>query len=80
MTVATPTILVVNDEDMVRQPLARNLVSAGYEVREACSADEALQAFSTESIDLVITDVRMPGMDGIELLRRAKATSRTSRS
>ena len=68
-------ILVVDDEEMVRTPLARNLASAGYEVREACSADEALQALSTESVDLVITDIRMPGTDGIELLRRAKATS-----
>ena len=68
-------ILVVDDEDMVRAPLVRNLASAGYEVREACSADEALQVLSTASVDLVITDIRMPGMDGIELLRRAKATS-----
>jgi DNA-binding NtrC family response regulator len=68
-------ILVVDDEKMVRSPLARNLASAGYEVREASSADEALQLLSTAGVDLVITDIRMPGTDGIELLRRAKATS-----
>ncbi len=68
-------ILVVDDEEMVRTPLARNLASAGYEVRSCCSADEALQLLSTASVDLVITDIRMPGMDGIELLRRARATS-----
>jgi DNA-binding NtrC family response regulator len=68
-------ILLVDDEESVRIPLARNLALAGYEVRQACSADEALQVLSTADIDLVITDIRMPGMDGMELLRRAKATS-----
>ena len=72
---ATPTILVVDDEEAVRRPLARNLVSAGYEVREASSADEALRMLSAADMDLLITDIRMPGMDGIELLRRAKVTS-----
>jgi DNA-binding NtrC family response regulator len=68
-------ILVVDDEEMVRAPLVRNLSSFGYETHEAASADEALLMLSTKDVDLLITDVRMPGMDGIELLRRAKATS-----
>ena len=75
MTTDNAVILVVDDEEMVRQPLARNLALAGYEVREASSADEALKILSTANVDLVITDIRMPGKDGIELLRRAKATS-----
>jgi DNA-binding NtrC family response regulator len=73
--ITTPTILVVDDEETVRRPLARYLVSAEYEVLEASSADEALGMLSAGDIDLLITDIRMPGTDGIELLRRAKTIS-----
>ena len=68
-------ILVVDDEHAVRRSLTESLAVAGYQVLQASSADEALRALSTSDIDLMLSDIRMPGMDGIELLRRAKATS-----
>ncbi len=68
-------ILVVDDDEMFRAPLVGNLASCGYETLEACSADKALRLLSTVDVDLVFTDIRMPHMDGIELLRRARATS-----
>ena len=73
MPASRATILVVDDEDTVRAPLVSNLSLAGYETLDAPSADEALKILSSVDIDLLITDVRMPGMDGLELLRRAKA-------
>lgn len=73
MPAGPASILVVDDEDSVRDCLARGLSSRGYSVHEASSADEALHLLSTRTIDLVVTDIRMPDMDGIELLRRAKA-------
>ena len=75
MPTGPANILVVDDEEAVRRVLLRGLSSKGYEVREVASADEALQVLSTANIDLVLTDIRMPGMDGLELLQRAKASA-----
>jgi DNA-binding NtrC family response regulator len=69
------TVLVVDDEEMVRDSLARALRARGYDARAAGSAEEALEVLSSQDVDLVFTDIRMPGMDGLELLRRAKAVS-----
>jgi DNA-binding NtrC family response regulator len=68
-------ILVVHDEEIVRGPLVRALSARGYEVLDADSANEALGVLSTAKIDLVLADVRMPGMDGLELLQRARASA-----
>ena len=64
------TIPVADDETKVRVMIARHLASAGYEVREASNGKEALLAVSHGGIDLVITDLHMPDMDGIELIAR----------
>jgi PAS domain S-box-containing protein len=62
------TILLVEDEEGVRKVAHRILSGAGYRVLGASSGDEALQIFKTESIDLVLTDVVMPGMSGRHLV------------
>jgi signal transduction histidine kinase len=65
-------ILLVDDEEGIRKVLAISLQDAGYEVLTAASGEEALNAFRTQQPALVLTDIKMPGMDGIELLRKIK--------
>ncbi len=63
------TILVVDDESYVRDSLATVLRRAGYDVKVADSAQTALQPGNLDGLDAVITDLRMPGQDGLKLLR-----------
>jgi two-component system response regulator AtoC len=70
---STPRILVVDDEKHIRKILSIMLSKKGYDVHTAESGDEALQITATTSFDAVITDIRMPGMDGLDLLARLKA-------
>jgi two-component system response regulator AtoC len=67
-------ILVVEDEPALRQMLALMLNRAGYEVETAASAEEASARLAKGEFDVVLCDIKLPGMDGIELLRRTKAT------
>lgn len=65
-----PVVLVVEDEVLVRSAVAEELREAGFQVIEACDADEALRALSAIQIDIVLTDVTMPGsLDGIGLAK-----------
>jgi len=64
----TIQVLVVDDEEQVRELAARVLERAGYVVRSVASAAQALDVISAESIDLVVSDVVMPGLSGIDLL------------
>ena len=61
-------ILIVDDEEAIRLLLEETLKHQGYRTRAASSADEALAALSLKHFDLVLSDVRMPGMDGLGLL------------
>jgi CheY-like chemotaxis protein len=63
-------ILVVDDEDPIREYLKEELEEDGFEVLEATSAPEALKIIEKEDLDLVILDIRMPGMTGVEALPR----------
>lgn len=65
-------ILVVDDDRSIRRTLGEHLSEAGYEVRTTSSAEEALACLEDFDPALVVTDVRMPGMDGVELLRRVR--------
>ncbi|MDA1000770.1 MAG: sigma-54 dependent transcriptional regulator [bacterium] len=65
-------ILVVDDEERMRHLLERLLGGEGYEVRTASNGADALRLLSEADSDLVISDVRMPGMDGLTLLRTLK--------
>jgi DNA-binding NtrC family response regulator len=66
------TILVVDDEEMLRKILDKILTKEGYVVHLAASGSEALEILAREHIDLVITDVKMPEMDGFDLLKTIK--------
>ncbi|MGC8793385.1 MAG: sigma-54-dependent transcriptional regulator [Bryobacteraceae bacterium] len=68
-----PRILVVEDEESLRRVTQVHLEQAGYDVATAATAEQALASLSAAPRDLVITDLRMPGMGGMELLRRIKA-------
>jgi len=61
-------ILVVDDEELVRDLTVLVLERAGYEVISAASARQALELVETHSIDLVVSDVVMPDLTGVELL------------
>ena len=69
---ARERILVVEDEADVRGVLRAMLVEHGYEVLEAASGEEGLERIQTFSPEMVIADVRLPGMDGLTLLKRAR--------
>ena len=62
-------ILVVDDEHNLRMTIAANLELEGFEVMEAASAEAALALIDKQKFDLVLSDVRMPGMNGVELFR-----------
>jgi two-component system response regulator FlrC len=66
-------VLVVDDEAGIREFLSDALEMAGYEVVSAGSAEEAARALDQRSFDLVFTDLRMPGKDGMWLLRKVRA-------
>ena len=66
------SILVVDDEKIIHESCGRILREEGYEVETALSGQEALQKLKERQYDLVLTDIRMPGMDGIETLEKMK--------
>jgi two-component system KDP operon response regulator KdpE len=68
-------ILVVDDEPQITRVLKTTLSSHGYGTRTAADGDEALQIMKSWSPDLLITDLRMPNMDGLELCRQVRANS-----
>jgi len=65
-------ILVVEDEAVVRESYLRSLAGINYSVRTALDGEEALRLMKEEPFDVVLVDIRMPGMDGIALLREIK--------
>ncbi len=65
-------VLFVDDEEGIRKVMAITLADAGYHVLTAENGEKAIDAARAESPQIVITDIRMPGMDGIELLKRIK--------
>lgn len=73
---ATPhqprTVLVVDDSRMVRESLARTLAGKGYRVEKATDGQEALERLQSGDIDLVVSDVEMPRLDGFGLVRRLR--------
>jgi two-component system response regulator AtoC len=74
MVKGRPKILVVDDEAFVRESLRDWLTESGYEVFTAENGSQALGLIDKERLGIVITDLVMPGMDGIELMKRAKET------
>lgn len=65
-------VLVVDDEGANRYSVSKTLQRVGYVVSEAANGEEALEIMQKQTFDVVLTDIRMPGLDGVELLRRIK--------
>jgi len=69
------TILLVDDEDAVQKLLAYPLERDGFRVVQARDGEEALTRFSQETVDLVVLDVMLPKLDGLEVCKRLRASS-----
>ena len=74
---ATPAILVVDDQPQNVELLETYLVPQGYEIVKASSGEEALGILSGNQIDLVLLDVMMPNMSGLEVLKKLRADKKT---
>lgn len=70
-----PRILVVDDEQAVRDLLAKTLTMADYDVDAAPDGASAIERLRAVEYDLLITDLKMPGMDGLSVLREARRTA-----
>ncbi len=67
-----PNVLVVEDEELMRSILRQLLEDVGYRVLTADSAESALEIFSTSDVSVTLTDIKMAGADGLDLLDRIK--------
>jgi DNA-binding response OmpR family regulator len=68
----TAHVLVVDDEGAIRYSVSKTLQRIGYEVDEASSGEEALEMMVKREYDVILTDIRMPGLTGVDLLKRIK--------
>ena len=71
-------ILVVDDEADMRMALANVLNRMGHRIFEASDGPSALEFLQREKADLVLLDIRLPGMDGVQILRNLRETDRTT--
>ena len=71
-------ILVVDDEAHITGVLSLKLVNAGFDVTTACDGEEALEIVEGNLPDMIITDLQMPYLSGIDLATRLKASERTA--
>ena len=71
------TILIVDDEAGLRKAISFDFKRRGFNVLEASSGNEAFKIFETQKVDVILSDVRMPSGDGVELLDRIKGVNPT---
>jgi len=76
--VSATRVLVVDDEPMIREVLARYLEKEGFDVEVAEDGEQALAAFASTSPDLVLLDLMLPRIDGLEVFRRMRERSPTA--
>ena len=69
-----PNILIIDDEKAIRNVLKEILISEGFAVEEAADGEEGLKKFSSGSFDVVLCDIKMPKLDGIEFLQKVTET------
>jgi len=71
-------VLIVDDNEVFRRPLQRALEAAGFEVVAVPSAEDALEVLEGSPVDVLLTDHRLPGMDGVQLITRITRPWRSS--
>lgn len=74
------SVLIVDDDDAFRTTIARDLASQGFAVSTAATVDDAVARLTATPIDVLLTDLRMPGADGIDLLASIRAVSERTRA
>ena len=74
----TARIMIVDDDPQIRRVLRTALVAQGYEVMDARNGEEALEKLRDEKVDLIVLDMNMPGMDGMETCRTVRSSSDVS--
>lgn len=72
------TILIVDDDQAFREGLAETVVSLGHVAEEAASGEEAFHHLQERPVDLILMDFRMPGLDGLEVMRRVRTDPKTA--
>ena len=75
MPMINKTILLVDDDASLRRVLAHHLTEAGYQVLTAANGKEGLDVFTQEQVEMVITDIKMPELSGLDLMRRISVMS-----
>lgn len=76
---SAPSLLLVDDDDVLRERLGRALRERGYDVRTASHYDEAIALAQADSPEMAVVDLRMPGTSGLELIRDLKAIDASTR-
>ena len=67
-----PSILIIDDEKSIRKTLNEILSYEGYKIEEAADGEEGLKKFKEKNFDIVLCDIKMPKLDGIEFLEKAR--------
>src|SRR3989338_6651810 len=78
MDMASKKILLVEDEDFIRELYTRQLLKAGFSVKSTIDGQAGLEMLKNEVFDLVLLDIMLPGMNGLQLLREFKTHNPTS--
>lgn len=73
-----PRVLVVDDDPQVLRLLRVNFELEGYDVASAANGEEALAAIASQAPDVLVCDIMMPGIDGLEVVRRLRADPNTA--
>ena len=69
------TVLVIDDDVHIRAAIGKFLIARGHTVIEAANGEKGVEVVESQAVDIVITDVKMPGVDGFEVLRRVRSVA-----